>query len=97
MRPNRNIRLVHSQDNPLLLRDFARLAVARHLARKLARRHGHLLEPFRAGQMEGYELAFCRYCHVGVSLHLGTAALSASSHLEQDCSGLFESSASGVS
>jgi hypothetical protein len=67
------------------LRDIARQLVAKHRARLTAARHGHRLEPFRAGDGTGYELAFCVACRAGVSMHIGTASLSVSEALLQAC------------
>jgi hypothetical protein len=44
----------------------------------------HELLDFQPSE-SGYELARCRWCHAGVSIHLGTAAASASAGFEALC------------
>jgi hypothetical protein len=62
-----------------------RVVVAKHRATQLAAGHGHHLEAFRRGEGPGYELAFCKACRAGISIHLGTAHLSASEAISEAC------------
>lgn len=60
------------------------LALARARARCEATRLHHDLDVFRPSE-PGYELACCRHCRGGVSIHLDTGALSISEQLSQPC------------
>lgn len=62
------------------------MVLAKAKARHEAARLGHELEMFRPGEY-GYELAACRRCHAGVSIHIETAEVSAASLLREQCAG----------
>jgi hypothetical protein len=60
------------------------LALARARVTLDARHRRHDLGEFRE-TTPGHDLAVCRHCGVGVSIHLGTAGISVSAPLEQPC------------
>ncbi len=60
------------------------LGLARAKGRIEARRLGHEMDVFRPSS-DGYELATCRRCGAGVSIHIETAEVSASRQLGLPC------------
>ena len=60
------------------------LGLARARGRSEARRLGHDIDVYRPSE-PGYELATCRACGAGVSIHLETAGISVSRQLELPC------------
>jgi len=61
------------------------LELARARVRLESARLGHELDVFRPDDRAGWDLAFCRKCRAGVSLHLDTAVASVSEQLEAPC------------
>jgi hypothetical protein len=60
------------------------LGLARARVRHDAARLGHELDVWRPGE-PGYQLAFCRRCRAGGSIHVATAAISVSAQLTASC------------
>lgn len=61
------------------------MALARGRARLDASAHRHELDVFRPSFDRLAETAVCRHCGAGVSINLGTAAISASELLAEPC------------